>query len=105
MILALFEGRPHHALDRAAMAAVEGVLVGDEMPWWIGETLARLLHRLGDPDPKSRLQPLGEPFEEKPAQVVREIWATAKRDLLLPEIPAAPARPVEVGRTGENTPS
>jgi len=105
MILALFEGRPHHALDRAAIAAVEGVLLRDEMPWWIGETLERLLRRLGDPDPKARLGPIGDLDDEKSTRVVREIWAGAKRDLLLPEIPAAPSNPVEIWGTGENTPS
>lgn len=105
MILALFEGRPHHALDRAAIAAVERVLARDQMPWWIGEAPEPLLRRLGDADPKARLQPLGERYEEKSAQVVREIWAGAKRDLLLPDIPVAPSRPVEVGGAGGSTPS
>jgi hypothetical protein len=105
MILALFEGRPHHAFDREAIAAVEGVLLRERMPWWIGETLERLLRRLGDPDPEGRLQALGEPYEEKAAQVVREVWAGAKRDLHLPEVPATPAKPIEVTGTGENTPS
>jgi hypothetical protein len=105
MILALFEERPHSALDRAAIAAVEGVLLWDKTPWWIGETLERLLRRLGDPDPKARLQPLGERYTEVSTKLVREIWAGAKRDLHLPEIPAAPAYPVEVWRTGGNTPS
>ena len=105
MILALFEGRPHHALDRAAIAAVEGVLVRDRTPWWIGEALELLLSRLGDPDPKARLQPLEEATREDSTQLVREIWAGAKRDLLLPVIPAARSYSVEVGGTGENTPS
>jgi len=105
MVLALFEGRPHHGLDRAAIAAIEGVLLNDTMPWWIGEALERLLTRLGDADPKGRLQPLGERYDDKPARLLREIWAAAKRDLYLPEIPAAAVPAVEVWGTGENTPS
>jgi hypothetical protein len=105
MILVLFEGRPHHALDRAAIAAVEALLAKDRIPWWIGEALEPLLRRLGDADPKGRLEPLGDRFEEVSAQVVRDIWGGAKCDLLLPDIPAAPSLPDEIGGVGENTPS
>ena len=73
MLLALFEGRPHHALDRAAITAVGGLLAQDTIPWWIGEALEPLLRRLGDADPKAPLEPLGERYEGKPAHVVREI--------------------------------
>jgi hypothetical protein len=46
MTLSLFEGRPHHALDRAAMAAVASALLSDTPPWGIDETLTLLLRRL-----------------------------------------------------------
>jgi len=105
MFLSLFEGRPHHALDRAAMAALEGVLLRDRPPWWIGEAMDLLLRRLGDAAPETRLAPLGETYDDKEMRTVREIWARAKVDLGLPEIPAIPGTPPEVGGVGSNTPS
>lgn len=105
MILALFEGRPHHALDRAAISSIDALLVKDTLPWWIGEALEPLLRRLGDADPKGRLSPIGDGFEERSIQTVRELWAGARRDLLLPDIPPAPTVPIEVGGVGSNTPS
>jgi hypothetical protein len=89
MMLSLFEGRPHHALDRAAMASVEPVLLSDPPPWWIDEALKLLLRRLGDPAPEARLAPLGGTFNDKDARTVREIWARAKADLGLPHVPAS----------------
>jgi hypothetical protein len=105
MLLHLFEGRPSHALDRAAMAAVEGILAEDTLPWWVDEALERLLRRLGDPDPDGRLRPLGEPFDEKDTDAVRAIWTKAKVDLSLPEIPPVGVKPAEVRGVGPNTPS
>jgi hypothetical protein len=105
MILSLFADRPHHALDRAAMAAVERLLLADEPPWWIGEAMGLLLRRLGDPAPETRLAPLGDTFDDKDMRTVREIWARAKVELGLPEVPAAPGTPAEVGGVGSNTPS
>jgi hypothetical protein len=104
MFLSLFAGRPHHALDRAAMAALEGVLLRDQAPWWIGEAMGLLLRRLGDPAPETRLAPLGDTFADKSMRTVREIWAKAKVDLGLPEVPAFQGRPVEVWGVGSNTP-
>jgi hypothetical protein len=105
MILALFEGRPHHALDRAAMAALERVLLADRPPWWIGEAMGPLLRRLGDSTPEARLAPLGGTFTDKDTRTVREIWARAKAELGLPEVPAVPISPEEVWGVGPNTPS
>jgi len=105
MVLALFAGRPHHALDRAAIAALEGVLLRDQPPWWIGEAMGLLLQRLGDPAPEARLAPLGDTFADKDMRLVREIWSRAKADLGLPEVPAVQGIPVEVWGVGSNTPS
>jgi hypothetical protein len=105
MFLALFAGRPHHALDRASMAALEGVLLRDEPPWWIGEAMGLLLRRLGDPAPETRLAPLGDTFDDKDPRTVREVWSRAKTELRLPEVPALPGIPVEVWGVGSNTPS
>lgn len=105
MFLSLLEGRPNHAFDRAAIAALERVLLADEPPWWIGEAMAPLLRRLGDPAPEARLAPLGDTFDDKDRFAVRAIWARAKADLGLPEIPAAPMAPAEIWGVGSNTPS
>jgi hypothetical protein len=87
------------------MAALEGVLLRDEPPWWIGEAMALLLRRLGDPAPEARLAPLGDTFDDKDARTVREVWSRAKTELGLPEVPAVPGMPVEVWGVGSNTPS
>jgi hypothetical protein len=105
MFLALFEGRPSHALDRAAMGAVERLLLEDKAPWWIGEALGPLLRRLGDSMVENRLRPLGDPFDDKDMTKVRDIWKRAKTDLDLPDMPPAAMDPREVGRVGSDTPS
>jgi hypothetical protein len=105
MFLALFNGRPQHALDRAAMGALERVLLSDRAPWWIGEAMTVLLRRLGDPAPESRLAPLGDTFDDKDMRTVRDIWSRAKSELGLPDVPAVPDANIEVGRVGANTPS
>ena len=104
MILSLFEGRPSHVLDRAAMASLESVLLADPPPWWIDEALKLLLRRLGDPAPEARLVLLGDTFDAKDAGTVREIWARAKADLGLPDLPALPLKRPEVWGVGSNTP-
>jgi hypothetical protein len=105
MFLALFNGRPHHALDRAAMGAVERILLSDRAPWWIGEAMTLLLRRLGDPAPEVRLAPLGDTFDDKDMRTIRDIWSRAKSELGLPDIPAVPDSNLEVGGVGANTPS
>ena len=104
MILALFEGRPSFALDRAAIASLESVLLADRPPWWIDEALKLLLRRLGDSAPEARLAVLGDEFDEKDAATVRVIWTRAKADLGLPEIPGLPLKQPEVWGVGSNTP-
>jgi hypothetical protein len=105
MFLTLFNGRPHHALDRAAMGAVERILLSDRAPWWIGEAMTLLLRRLGDPAPEVRLAPLGDTFDDKDMRTIRDIWSRAKSELGLPDIPAVPDSNLEVGGVGANTPS
>ena len=104
MMLSLFDGRPHHALDRAAMSAVERVLLSDKAPWWIGEVLGLLLPRVGDPDPETRLAPLGDTWDDKEIKTVRAIWAQAKVELGLEDAAPAESTTVEVWGVGSNTP-
>jgi len=104
MILSLFQDLPYHAFDRAAIAVVEALLLRDTVPWWFDDALEPLLKRLGDPDPESRLRSVRERFERKDMKALREIWKQTKKDLDLPEVPAARDQAAEVWGVGSNTP-
>ena len=105
MILRILDGFPDAAFDRAAVAAVEGLMEEKELPWWAGEAVDLVIHRFEKTGfrPSLALSTANDFGENQ--ERVRKRWEGAKRRLKLPSIaPARPRRP-RVPGVGDGTPS
>jgi len=99
-MLDLLARYPGAEVDLAAASVIEAALRMGRIPWWTTPMVAAALHRYGDDfserigrddrDPSGRLI-----YSDGATETLPTIWAVARRDLGIPEVPPAepPRRP------------
>jgi hypothetical protein len=96
LVMALsFVGRqPEPEFDRAVLGQVERLLAEPDVPYWLGDALARLAERHGSRNGRRDLG-LKKDFEEPDPAALRSAWQRTRARYGIPEVPPAPAPPQE----------
>lgn len=90
--LLILEDRPSRSIDDAALAAIEAAMAAEPIPpEWLTDAMGLVLDRFGDRDGRVRARLLPE-NGVLDMQSLRDTWASARRDLGIPDAPREPPR-------------
>ena len=103
MTLVFVGAQPEPEFDRAVLGQAERLLAEEDIPYWLGDALARVAERYGSRNGRRDLG-LKDDWEEPNARALRRAWGQARERYGIPQVPPAPAPPPEVRGVAGLTP-